>query len=273
MPSPLGINMAGRVFAITGGASGIGLATAELLARHGAAAIWIADMQTGLFDKTQKQLNDINKDTEVYLDKVDVSDSAQVEQWVERIVTKSGVLHGALNSAGIAYPFGPIGGEEPAILKEDTELWRRVLNINLEGTVYCTKAEVQAMLKMAKGSNPAIVNVASMAAINHHVGAFAYGSSKAAVTHFSQTMSNDVAVHGLRVNCVLPGAVYTPMLESSVGLAAPKGGKDNATATASSGHQAQGIYPEDVARVIVWLLSEHSLTVNGVNLPVGGGQP
>lgn len=61
MASPLEINMAGRVFAITGGASGIGLATAELLARHGAAAIWIADMQTSVFETVQKHLSDLSK--------------------------------------------------------------------------------------------------------------------------------------------------------------------------------------------------------------------
>ncbi|KAH8841632.1 hypothetical protein MCOR02_003750 [Pyricularia oryzae] len=266
MASPLEINMAGRVFAITGGASGIGLATAELLARHGAAAIWIADMQTSVFETVQKHLSDLSKDTEVHLEKVDVSDSAQVEQWVERIIAKSGVLHGAVNSAGVSYPFDSLFQEEPVILREGSELWRRVVNINLEGTVHCTRAQVRAMLKMEKGSNPAIVNVSSAAAINHQVGAVAYSASKASVSHFTTAMGNDLAAHGLRVNAVLPGAVYTPMLESSLGLKAPEKTDDPTAAP-------RCIYPVDVARAIVWLLSENSLCVNGINLPVGGLQP
>ncbi|KAH9428278.1 hypothetical protein MCOR02_011763 [Pyricularia oryzae] len=259
----------GIVYSITGGASGIGRATAHLLARHGAAAIWIADKQTSVFDQVRKEIKEINQDTEVYLEDVDVGDNAQVQDWVQRIIKTSGALHGSANAAGIpqkAYT----GGSRPAILIESDQEWERILRVNLDGVKYCTRAQVEAMLSMDKGSHPAIVNVTSVVAFTHNAGTYAYQVSKAACEHFTKALANDVGKYGIRVNSVLPGSTLTPMTKVFFGDI-PEG-KFEETMEAY-GLPPTPLQPEDVARVIVWLLSENSLDVNGVGLPVGGSEP
>ncbi|TLD09550.1 hypothetical protein PspLS_11859 [Pyricularia sp. CBS 133598] len=265
MSSATGIVMTGRVFSITGGASGIGLATAKLLARHGAAAIWIADIQSKLFDKVGKELSEINKDTKFYFDKIDVGDSLQVDQWVQRIVAESGGLHGAANVAGVTDQILRMGGKEPVTLSIDDDQWRRIFRINTEGVMYCVRAEIRAMLKMDKGSNPAIVNVASIAGITPGAGSVSYGASKAACVHFTQSVGKDLSGRGVRINGVLPGAVWTPMLMRATGQF-----PDMSDAAAVGPPAGSGILmPEEVAEAIVWMLSEKCLNLNGVCLPIG----
>ncbi|KAL5942656.1 hypothetical protein ACKVV1_001499 [Pyricularia oryzae] len=251
MATHYGINTTGRVYSITGGASGMGRATAHLLARHGAAAIWITDKQTSLFDQVRKEVKEINQDTEVYLEDVDVGDNAQVQDWVQRIIKTSGALHGSANLAGI--PQKAYTGGRPAILIESDQEWERILRVNLDG-----------------GSHPAIVNVTSVVALTHNAGTYAYQVSKAACEHFTKAVANDVGKYGIRVNSVLPGSTLTPMTKVFFGDI-PEG-KFEETMEAY-GLPATPLQPEDVARVIVWLLSENSLDVNGIGLPVGGSEP
>ncbi|TLS25367.1 hypothetical protein PpBr36_06906 [Pyricularia pennisetigena] len=270
MAPPNVLNIAGRVYSITGGASGIGLATAHLLAREGAAAIWIADVQTDLFDKVRAELNDTNKDTKIYLDKIDVGDSAQVDQWVQRIVEESGGIHGSANVAGGGDPMPPMGGEVPALLSLTDDAWRRIFRLNADGTMYCTRAQVRAMVKMDKGSHPAIVNVGSIASLVPGAGGYAYGASKVACDYFSQNVAKDIFPTGLRINCVLPGMTLTPLLQSTMG---PNPAEKFQGNTAIDASKMSLISAEDVARTIVWLMSEHSLTVNGASVTVGQGRP
>ncbi|TLD11139.1 hypothetical protein PgNI_05463 [Pyricularia grisea] len=237
-----------KVYSITGGASGNGLATAKLLAREGAAAIWIADVQAELFDKARSELNETNNNTKIYLDRVDVGDSAQVHQWVQRMVSESGGIHGSANAAGIVDPVLPMGrrgtGSRPPY-----------------GRGVATHLSLRAMLKMEKVSNPAIVNVASIAALTTGMGGYAYGASKAACDYFNQSVAKDGFGRVLGINSVLPGPTLTPL------------SKDRATNGINGRRGTTPIYPEDVARTIVWLLSEHSFTVNGASVPVGQGRP
>ncbi|KAI6355241.1 hypothetical protein MCOR25_008283 [Pyricularia grisea] len=126
------------------------------------------------------------------------------------------------------------------------------------------------MLKMEKGSNPAIVNVASIAALTTGMGGYAYGASKAACDYFNQSVAKDGFGRVLRINSVLPGPTLTPLLKVGLGAWSDE---DRATNGINGRRGTTPIYPEDVARTIVWLLSEHSLTVNGASVPVGQGRP
>ncbi|KAF5682672.1 oxidoreductase [Fusarium circinatum] len=243
MASRLGINVTGRVFSVTGGASGMGLATATFLARHGAAAVWIADPQTARFDHARKEITAANSSTDVHLEAVDVSDSKQ--------------------PMSLKIPNGP------NLLGETDDVWRRIMSVNLDGVMYCTRAQVRAMLGMEKGSNPAIVNVSSMGAITHGGALYAYATSKAGCEHFTRNVAKDVFPYGIRINGVLPGNTTTPMSDQFFeGL--PQEMRDQAMAKIGL---SSNIQPEDIARAVVWLLSENSLTVNGVSLPVGEGAP
>ncbi|PSN60464.1 NAD(P)-binding protein [Corynespora cassiicola Philippines] len=264
-----GISLKGRIFSITGGASGMGLATARLLAHHGAGAIWIADRQTKLFDSVNKELSTTNPSTKVYLENVDVSKSAEVNSWIDRIVKNSGVLHGSANIAGLPERILEPDVGKPSLLIQTDEDWHRIHSVNLHGVMYCTRAQFHVMHKMPKDSNPAIVNVSSMAALLHQGGGYAYCTSKAATEHFTRNAAKDAFRFGIRVNGILSGNTLTPMTKEFFG---GDSAKEIQAKIENTGLRSV-IQAGDVARAIVWLLSENSLNVNGVSLPVGEGAP
>lgn len=197
------INLSSRIFSVTGGASGMGAATARLLAQHGAAAIWIADWNDVDFCKIKEEIESVNPLTKVYTTKVDVSDPKQVDDWIAAIIAESGALHGAANVAGLSQSV--LSKTQPAILMESNEEWARVMGVNINGIMYCTKAQVAAMVKMPREQNPSLVNVSSMASLLRGPCAFAYGASKAACAHFTSCVAKDVYPSGIRANTVSPG--------------------------------------------------------------------
>jgi chanoclavine-I dehydrogenase len=138
-----------KIFAITGGASGIGAATCLLLAKRGAAAICIGDISSTNFDELKTAIRKINPSTTVETTVLDVSSSADVDQWISNIVSTHGDLHGAANIAGIAQ--GVCMRESPTILGETDEAWTKIMKVNLDGVFYCTRAEVRAMVGLPKG--------------------------------------------------------------------------------------------------------------------------
>ncbi|KAH7266175.1 hypothetical protein B0J15DRAFT_463332 [Fusarium solani] len=241
-------SLGSRVFSVTGGASGMGAATVRLLAQHGAGAIWIADWNDGNFGQIKEDAERINPLTKIHTHKV------------ASIIAESGALHGAANVAGLSQP--AFSEKKPAILAETNEDWARVLGVNLQGIMYCTRAQVAAMVDAPKGSHPAIVNVSSIASLLRGPSAFAYDASKAACAHFTSCVAKDIHSFGIRVNTVSPG---------SSSATCPRRRRNSNFK--SGGVNTKMLEPEDVARVIVWLLSEASMDVNGVNLPVGEGAP
>jgi chanoclavine-I dehydrogenase len=283
-------SLAGRVFGITGGASGIGLATASLLAQNGSKAIWIADRQTNLFDSVYTQLKAISPSVDIHLDNVDVSKSAEVDSWIDKIVTTSGALHGAANVAGVPEFAVMSDIDTPMLVEQTDEEWRRIHSVNLDGMMFCTRAQFRVMHKMPKGSNPSIVNVSSLAAVLHGGQCYAYSTSKAATEHFTRSAAKDGFRHGIRVNGVLPGklpcfiSLFVKILIQSFWLVGNtrtpmreeffKGASDEAVKDILKKMDLMGVVePVDVGRAIVWLLSEDSLNVNGVSLTVGEGAP
>ncbi|EEU45180.1 uncharacterized protein NECHADRAFT_80607 [Fusarium vanettenii 77-13-4] len=240
-------SLGSRVFSVTGGASGMGAATVRLLAQHGAGAIWIADWNDGSFGQIKEDVERINPLTKVYTHKVDMSDPKQVDDWVASIIAESGVLHGAANVAGRSHG------------------------------------------QCSRESHLTIVNVSSLASLLRGPSAFAYGASKAACAHFTSCVAKDVYSFGIRVNTVssrqvnhqeiiiqlkakanLQGNTYTAMTKEFFGHMSKE---ETEQQLQKLGVNTKMLEPEDVARVIVWLLSEASMDVNGVNLPVGEGAP
>ena len=200
------MSLVSRIFAVTGGASGMGAATVRQLAKQGAAAIWIGDWNTNNFDNLTKEVHAINSKTKVYARQLDVSKSQAVDAWVEEIVKESGGLHGAANLAGV--PQGPpinVPAGMPTIVAQSDDDFHRIMSINLNGVFYCTRAQARAMAQMPAGSKPAIVNVASQASIYHYPAIFAYSTSKAGVAHLSVQVAKDVKPFGIRCNAVSPG--------------------------------------------------------------------
>ncbi|OAL30097.1 hypothetical protein AYO20_08900 [Fonsecaea nubica] len=256
-----------RTFAVTGSASGIGAATARLLARRGAAAIYIGDVNTAGFDQMKPELAAINPGTKVHTRTVDVSVPEQVDAWFSEIKQGGTGLHGLANVAGLA---GRQVSNKPGskLLEETVEQWRKAMGVNIDGAFYCSRAAVKLMQSMPKDSNPAIVNVASMAAIFHSGSNFGYGTAKAGLVHFTTSAAKDLYDLGIRVNWCSSGTTNTPILDRAF-----EGQNRDETIKMLQSQGLKAMEPSSIARVILWLLSEDSLDVSGVNIPVGQGIP
>lgn len=191
-----------RVFAITGGASGIGAATSRLLAQRGAAVICVGDISSNNLEELKQSIEQINPSTKVHCTILDVTSSLAVDQWIQDIIATHGDLHGAANIAGIAQGVGI--RQSPTILEESDQAWSNIMKVNLDGVFYCTRAEVRAIEDLPTGDR-SIVNVASIAAFYHMPDVYAYGTSKGACAYFTNCVAADTFPLGIRVNSVSPG--------------------------------------------------------------------
>ncbi|KAI9035682.1 chanoclavine-I dehydrogenase easD [Aspergillus affinis] len=255
-----------RIFAITGGASGIGAATARLLAHRGAAVVAIGDLSTQHFPELIESIKMINPSTKVHCTTLDVTSSPAVDEWVRTIVSTFGDLHGAANVAGIPQTAGL--HQSPIIAEEDEATWKKIFAVNMDGVFYSTKAQVRAMRDLQKGDR-SIVNVASMASLMHTSDVFAYGTSKVACAHFTTSVAKDTIKSGIRLNAVSPGATVTPLLGAMV----PEAKTEEEVKKSWQKWGFELLDPNDIARTIVWLLSEDSRPVFGANINVGAGLP
>ncbi|KAH7156742.1 hypothetical protein EDB81DRAFT_398817 [Dactylonectria macrodidyma] len=244
----------GKVFGITGGASGIGLATAKLLSKRGA-TVCIADIE-------QKAL----KEAETYfgaqkasfmITRLDVSQRSQVDSWVESIVAEYGRFDGAANVAGI---IGKVHGTAAITELEDGE-WDRILAVNLTGTMYCLRAELQHI--SAGGS---IVNVSSVHGSKGFAKHAAYDASKHAVNALTKVAALENGHREVRVNSVAPGSIYTPLMQKEWDA---KGRPKDAPFDEPTAFQRQGT-AEETANVIAFLLGPESTFVSGSVYGVDG---
>ena len=195
-------SLASKVFVVTGGASGMGLATCRMLAHAKAKAICIGDFNDKLFDSVRAELESINGETAVHTTKLNVSSSSEVDAWIQDVVERFGGLDGAVNAAGVAQPVG--ARQKPNILSETDDMWERVIGINLSGVFYASRAEIKAMMGLARAPR-SIVNIASIASLLHGGDTFSYGVSKAGVAYLSASVAKDVLPFGIRVNTISPG--------------------------------------------------------------------
>lgn len=237
---------------ITGGASGIGRATAELFAREGA-LVAIADYSKGAGQDTVKTIKEAGGNA--IFTPVDVSDSTQVTYMVEVAIQAYGRIDILFNGAGILY-YG-------TVLETDEQSWNRVLSINLTGTYLCCRAVLPHMIRQGGGS---IINVAStVGAHDACANAVAYVTSKGGVTLFTRAMAIDHAKQGIRVNALVPGATDTPMIRNAIAPEALE-------ALAASHPIGRLGRPEELAKAVLFLASDDASFVTGTAMYVDGGQ-
>lgn len=191
MPSTT-FNLQGKVIAITGAASGIGFATGQLLASYGA-KVSLADMDLYGLQLAKTGIDDAKGMCSIH--KVDVSDSQQVRQWIKKTVDEFGKLDGAANLAGIV----PQGINVDRVEDLKNEDWARVIDVNLNGVMYCMRSEIQHM--NAGGS---IVNASSVAGLGGFAKNGAYVASKHAVVGLTKSAAKEVGDRQIRVNCLAP---------------------------------------------------------------------
>src|SRR3982751_5963893 len=199
------MELGGTSAIVTGGASGLGAATARLLAEYGATVI-IADPQ---FDKGEQLAKEIDG---VYA-ATDVADTDQVMAAVEAATSRA-PLWSLVNCAGVGWAARTIGKDGEFASAHDLELYRKVLEINLVGTFNCIRLAATAMSRNepdSDGQRGAIVNTASVAAEDGQIGQAAYSSSKGGIVGLTLPVARDLSVIGVRVNTILPGLIDTPI--------------------------------------------------------------
>ena len=244
----------GRVVFISGAAGAIGSVTATTLAEAGAQLVLcdVADRGSAAAEELLSRLGD----SAVYLE-CDVSDERQVQAVIQLGLDRYGRLDGAANVAGIV-------GESRLTFEYSPEAFRRVVEVNLVGTWLCLKYQLKAMLPRHSGT---IVNVASIAGHSGEVYRSPYVASKAGVTGLTKTAAIEAAASGVRVNVVSPGPIDTPQYRTNVG---PPGSDRYARVLEDVPSQRMG-RADDIARAILWLLSDASDFVVGQELVVDGG--
>ena len=252
-----------RIALVTGAGSGIGRATATLLAQEGAIVI-LTDIDSHAVERVAREIRDMECEAESM--RLDVADESAWVATMETILTRYQRLDVLVNNAGVSFA--------KPIAETTTEEWNRVLAVNLDGVFLGTKHAILAMRSRGGGS---IINIASVSGITPYPEASAYGASKAAVRHFSKIAAIECADarSGIRVNAVTPGGVKTPMWESMgffQELVAKQGGREAAvTAMAGTSASNQFSSPEDIAHTILYLASDESAHLTGVELVIAQG--
>jgi len=243
-----------KIILITGGSTGIGRATAEIVAREGATVV-IADVADAAGAAAVAAIQAAGGRADYH--HVDVGDHAAVEALIAAIVARHGRLDGAFNNAGIEGPTAKILDLAPAE-------WERVVRVNLSGVYHCMRAELAQMVRQ---DGPAsIVSTASAAGLIGIPGAAAYNSAKHGVVGLTKTVALEYAGRNIRVNAVCPGFIDTPML-ARVTDASTKI-REQLIKTVPLKRVAA---PQEIGDAVAWLLSERSSYVTGIALPVDGG--
>jgi NAD(P)-dependent dehydrogenase (short-subunit alcohol dehydrogenase family) len=244
----------GKRAGVTGAASGIGRATALTLAREGAAVV-CGDV-AGEVDETAAQITAAGGRAEAL--PCDVTDEAQVVALLDRCEEVFDGLEIVIANAGIS---GPIG----SIVDLRAEDWRRVLEVNLMGTVFCIK---HGAGRMSGSGGGAIVCTASVAGLRSGAGPSPYSASKAAVINLVQTSAAQLAGAGVRVNAVCPGLVETGMTRP-IFDAVRAAGKEHKIGQLNPLRRAGDA--SEIAEVIAFLASDAASYVNGQAIAVDGG--
>lgn len=244
--------LSGRVALITGGASGIGGACARRFAAEGA-HIAALDVQSPL-DEIWKQVR--NHDEEAFFVEADVRDEDAIAASVSAIVERFGAIDVLVNAAGVH------GGGSVDTL--DSAEWDRVVDINLKGTYLVSKYVVGGMRERKRGS---IINLASVEGLEGLETQAAYNASKGGVVLLTRSMACDYGRHGVRVNCLCPGYIETPMTQilSEKGMEAIRQRFIDFHLLRRSGS------PEEVASAALFLASDDASFVTGHALAVDGG--
>jgi dihydroanticapsin dehydrogenase len=239
---------------ITGGASGLGLAMAQRFIDEGAKVV-IADLDVRTADAALKQLG-----ANAARVTGDVSKPADAERMVKETVAQLGGLDILINNAGIE--------TTGSVTSCKDEEWMRQIDVNLHGVYRMSRNAVPEIIKAGGGAIVSMGSIGGLVAVKEYS---AYGASKAAVIQLTRSMAADYAEHNIRVNCLCPGPIDTPMLRRA---AAKLGGMhpDQVIEGYASYTLLKRVgKPQDVAAAAAFLVSDDAAYITGVALPVDGG--
>jgi NAD(P)-dependent dehydrogenase (short-subunit alcohol dehydrogenase family) len=252
--------LAGKVAIVTGGASGLGYGTVEKFVAEGARVV-IADRD----EERGRELAAVCGEAAVFK-RVDVADAEQVSDLIATTVSEFGGLHVMVNNAGISSKMSM------GILRDDFADFDKVMSVNLLGVMLGTREAAKHMSANRGGS---IINVSSIGGIQAGGGVLTYRASKAAVLFFSKCAAIELAPYDIRVNCIAPGSIPTPILESSAAQFSPEVRDKFVESSRETMRNNRPLdregTPEDVAEAALYFATDRSRYLTGTVLPVDGG--
>ncbi|XP_054790898.1 short chain aldehyde dehydrogenase 1-like [Prosopis cineraria] len=245
----------GKVAIITGGASGIGAATTKLFVQNGAKVI-VADIQD---DRGLSLCNALGANDTVSYVHCDVTSDSDIKNAVDTAVTKYGKLDIMYNNAGI------LGDFDFTIQGSSNETFKRVFEVNVYGAFLGAKHAARVMMPAKAG---VILFTASLASVVAGEAPHAYAASKHAIVGLMKNLSAELGQYGIRVNCISPGAVLTPLASNTLKI------DSRVTEKMMGMVMSKGMVlmePEEVGNAALYLSCDDSKSVNGLNLVVEGG--
>lgn len=251
-------SFAGKSGIITGAAGGIGRAVAVRLAQAGA--------NLTLVDRNQAALDELRQDLASHSVKVscvvaDVTDEESVVKYVREALSQSGGIDFFFNNAGIEGPMR-------TVFDFDSADFDKVISVNLKGVFLGLRHVLPHMIKQGSG---AVVNTGSLASERGLTGSIAYSAAKHGVLGITRVSAADLVGTAVRVNCVLPGMVDTPMLRKIINETFGGDMEAGLKGMGSVAPMKRIAQPDEVASAVVFLLSDEASFINGVGLPVDGG--
>ena len=249
------MRMTDKVALITGGAAGIGRATAQRFAEEGARVV-ICDVNQAAGQAAADELGE-----NVAFDKVNVADRQEVQSWIDQVVEQYGHIDVLVNNAGILrdgqlikFKEGQLAGQMP---EENFDL---VLSVNLKGVFNCTQAVAPVMAKQGSG---VILNASSVVGLDGNFGQTNYVATKSGVIGMTKVWARELGRFGIRVNAVAPGFIATDMVTGM-----PEKVLDGMKARTPLGRLGD---PRDIANAYLFLASDEASFITGETLRVDGG--
>ena len=237
-----------KIIVVTGGASGIGKATAQVLAAQGA-TVHIGDLDSAGAERTAQEI----EGGQVSATALDLAKADSVKSFTEQVLAKHGRVDGLVNAAG----FDKVG----PFMKNDPELWERLVAVNLLGAMRLTQLVLPSMIEAKAGS---IVNIASDAGRVGSMGETAYAATKGGLIAFTKSLAREMARYQINVNVVCPGPTDTPLFNTQ----ASEGLREALISAIPFRRLGQ---PEDVAQAVRYLIGPNANYVTGQVLSVSGG--
>lgn len=240
----------GKVALVTGASRGIGKAIALLLAENGADVAVNFAGSTAAAEAVAAEIEKMGR--KAILVQGDVSQTEVCAEMVDKVVKELGHIDILVNNAGIT--------RDTLLLRMKEEDWDAVLNTNLKSVFNCTKASVKYMAKQRSG---AIVNISSVVALMGNAGQANYAAAKAGILGFTRSVAKEMAARGIRVNAVTPGFIKTDM--TSVLSEKVVAAMEASIPLARLGE------PDDIAKAVLFLVSDNAAYITGQTLHVDGG--